>query len=152
MFRDGPERVLVFRVGAERFAVRLAEVDEVMDAPAVRPLPDRRAPMLGIATLRGELVSVYDARPLLDLTAAPAETDGSAMLLFARGAKRVGLAIDDVFDAITVEPDDLRSAPGTEAADGILIGVVRRDRDLIGVLDAGALLDAALAMTDGDRP
>ena len=67
MFRDGPERVLVFRVGAERFAVRLAEVDEVMDAPAVRPLPDTRAPMLGIATLRGELVPVYDARPLLDL-------------------------------------------------------------------------------------
>lgn len=151
MFRDGPERVLVFRVGAERFAVRLAEVDEVMDAPPVRPLPDTRAPMLGIATLRGELVSVYDARPLLDLDDAPAETEGNAMLLFARGAKRVGLAIDDVFDAITVEPDDLRSAPGTEAADGILVGVVRRDRDLIGVLDAGALLDAAMAMTEGER-
>ncbi len=151
MFRDGPERVLVFRVGAERFAVRLAEVDEVMDAPAVRPLPDTRAPMLGIATLRGELVPVYDARPLLDLEDGAAETERSAMLLFARGAKRVGLAIDDVFDAITVESGDLRSAPGTEAADGILVGVVRRDRDLIGVLDAEALLDAAMAMTDGER-
>jgi chemotaxis signal transduction protein len=120
-----------------------------MDAPALRPLPDARRPMLGVAALRDELVSVYDVRPLLDLDDAPSEA--GAMLLFARGAKRVGLAIDDVFDAIVVEPGDLRSAPGTEAADGILVGVVRRGPDLIGVLNAGALLDAALAMTDGDR-
>jgi chemotaxis signal transduction protein len=61
--------------------------------------------------------------------------------LFERDGRRIGLAIDDVYDAITVEETDLRSVPGSEAADGVLVGVVRRGTDLVAVLDAKALLD-----------
>ena len=40
MFRDGAERFLVFGIGAERFAVPLSAVDEVIDAPSVQRIPD----------------------------------------------------------------------------------------------------------------
>ena len=64
------------------------------------------------------------------------------VLLFASGDHRFGLAIDDVYDPMLVEADDVRSAPGVDASDGLLLGVVRRGTDLIGVLDAGALMRA----------
>ena len=32
-------RMLVFRLGAERFALPLADVDEVVEMPAIQPLP-----------------------------------------------------------------------------------------------------------------
>lgn len=147
MFRDGAERLLVFRMGAERFALRLGAVDEVIDAPPVQPLPDAAEGQLGLTTLRDELIAIFDPGPILHVTVSTA----SAVLLFRRGGKRVGLAIDDVYDAITVEADELRSAPGSEAADGILAGVVRRGPDLIGVLDADALLDAVTSVSEGER-
>jgi purine-binding chemotaxis protein CheW len=151
MFRDGVERLLVFRVGPERFAVTLGAVDEVIDFPPVQPLPDASATLRGLATLRGELVSIYDPRPLLNVGG---DAHG-AVLLFERGGRRVGLAIDDVFDAIVVEEAELRTAPGRDASDGILVGVVRRGNDLVAVLDADALIDgfttAAMSVREGER-
>jgi chemotaxis signal transduction protein len=142
MFRDGAARLLVFRVGAERFAVALDAVEEVIDAPAVQPLPDAPPNVLGVAAIRGELVPMYDPRSVLRVAGS---VDGAA-LLFGRGGRRLGLAIDDVYDAITLAEDELLSAPGVEAADGILRGVTRRGDSLVAVLDADALLHAVSAV------
>ena len=152
MFRDGPARLLVFRVGAERFGVELQAVDEVIDAPAVQSIPDAPATVLGVATIRGELITVYDPHPLLRVQGRLEEGGNGAALLFARDDRRVALAIDDVYDAIRIEDGDLLKAPGGGAAasDGILVGLIRRAGELIGILDANALLDAAIA-GDGER-
>lgn len=158
MFRDGAERVLVFRVGAERFAVPLAAVDEVIDAPPMQRLPDASPSQLGLAALREELVMVYDARPLLHVSdsdassASVADVAGfaGALLLFERDGRRIGLAIDDVQDAVTIDADEVRPLPGADASDRTLIGVVRRDAELIAILDVRALLDSAVgAVTVG---
>jgi len=147
MFRDGAERFIVFRVGGERFAVPMADVDEVIEAPAVQRVPDAGATTLGIAGVRGTFLTVYDPRPLLGVGGDVA----GAVLLFVRDDRRVGLAIDDVFDPLTFDQHELRPAPGADASDGILIGVVRRGSDLIAVLDTQALLDAAVAVPEGER-
>lgn len=141
MFRDGPERLLVFRVGAERFAVRLSAVDEVVDAPVVRPLPDAGERVMGIATIRGALVTIYDPRPLLNVSGAVDD----AALLFLRSGTRVGLAVGGVHDTVIVEQAEVRPAPAGEVSDKLLVGVARRDRDLIAILDADVLVDRAMA-------
>ena len=149
MFRDGPERLLVFRVGAERFAVQLSAVDEVVDAPQVRPLPDTAQRVMGVATIRGALVTIYDPRPLLHV----AGTVDDAALLFVRGDTRVGLVVGGVYDTVLVEQAEMRAAPSAEVSEKLLLGVVRRDRDLIAILDAGVLLDAAVGVAEamGER-
>jgi purine-binding chemotaxis protein CheW len=127
--------MLVFRVGGERFALPLEAVDEVIDLPPVQSLPDSSNRVLGVATLRGALVSVLDPRTILHVGADTYDM----VLLFGVGSHRVGLAIEDVYDPIVVEPGDVRPAPGVDASDGLLLGVVRCGADLIGVLDGGAL-------------
>jgi chemotaxis signal transduction protein len=148
MFRDGVERLLVFRVGGERFGLDLRSVDEVIDAPVVQSIPDASRTVLGVATIRGELITLYDPRPLLRVEG---RLDGAA-LLFMRDDRRVGLAIDDVYDAVAIDEAECLKAPGggADASDGILVGLVRRGGELIGILDANALLDAAIA-GDGDK-
>ena len=145
MRSDGATRMLVFRVGSERFALPLAAVNEVVDMPAIQQLPDASTNILGIATLRGELVSIYDPRPLLH---AGGDSNG-LVLLFAADNRRIGLAIDDVYDPMLIEAEELRSAPGVDAADGLLLGVVRRGTDLIGVLDEDALMRAVTQKSEG---
>jgi purine-binding chemotaxis protein CheW len=149
MFRDGPERLLVFRIGAERFAVRLSAVDEVVDAPQVRPLPDTAQRVMGLATIRGALVTIYDPRPLLNVTGDV----NDAALLFARSGARVGLAVGGVHDTVVVDLAELRPAPGADVSEKLVLGVVKRDRDLIAILDAGVLVDTAVGVVEamGDR-
>jgi len=141
--RDGPTRLLVFRVAAERFAVPLMLVDEVMDSPPIQRLPDTPAVQLGVAALRGELVTVFDARAVLRVPPAAGDGAPRALLLFRHDGRRVGLAVDDVHDAITVDDEDVRSLPGADASDRTLVGLVKRNSDLIAILDAGAVLEAA---------
>jgi purine-binding chemotaxis protein CheW len=147
MFRDGHARLLVFRVGGERFAVPLSSVDEVIDTQLVQRVPDAAATVLGVVSVRGALLTVYDPRPLL---LVEGRVDG-AMLLFVRGDRRVALAIDDVFDPVVIAEEELLPTPGGKAADALLMGVVRRGTDLIAVLDSDALLDAAMEVPQGER-
>ena len=147
MFRDGIARLLVFQLGAERFAVALEAVDEVIDAPAVQPLPDASPDIRGIATLPGGLVTVYDPRRLLNTGAG---IDGAA-LLFRRDDRRVALAVDEVCDALVVNEHELLGVPGGNGSDTMLIGVIRRGNELIAVLSANALLDAVTVVGQGER-
>ena len=147
MFRDGVARLLVFRVGSERFGVPLSDVDEVIEAQPVQRVPDSRASVLGVATVRGVLMTVYDPRPLLSVGG----NVDAALLLFARGDRRMALAIDDVFDPVDVAEHELLSPPSGTDVDGIVIGVVRRGSDLVAVLDTAALFDAAGNMAQGER-
>jgi purine-binding chemotaxis protein CheW len=153
MFRDGEARVLVFRVGPERFAVSLLAVDEVIEAPEVQRMPDAPLQVRGVATLRGQLLSIYDPLALLGAPSSSADRPASpgATLVFTRAGEthRMGLAVDDVYDAITISESEMRGVPGSDGSDGALLGLVRRGSELIGVLDVNALLDNAVAVSPG---
>ena len=86
---------------------------------------------------------LYDARVILDVE-QPGTAPGAALLFWA-DSRPVGLAIDDVFDPVLVEAQELRPMPGGGTTDAMMRGLVRRGGDLIAVLDGAALLDTMLA-------
>jgi purine-binding chemotaxis protein CheW len=143
MFSDGLARLLVFRLGDERFGLFLNTVDEVIEAPAFQRLPDAPPAQLGVASIRGELVMVYAASHLLN--AGGAAGGAGVLLLFRRGDRRIGFAVDDVQDALTIEERDIYAVPGADASDRTLLGLVRRHSDLIAILDVDAVLDLTTA-------
>jgi chemotaxis signal transduction protein len=147
MSRDEPSRVLVFRVGDERFGIPLSDVHEVLDAQPIQRVPDASDAVLGVTSIRGALTTVYDVRALLS---AGGTADG-ALLVFDRGNRRVALAIDDVFDATVVAPREILPVPRRAASDGLLTGMLRRGSELVAVLDTNALLAAATSERQGDR-
>lgn len=136
--RLGKADVLVFRVAGELFAVELIASEEALDMPLLHQLPEMPPDMLGVFTLRGALVSVFAPRGVLGV----AHGDATTVVVFAGVERRIALAVDDVDDVLTIDLRTLRDAPGTESSDGVLLGVVHRGRDLIGILDADALLAA----------
>ena len=147
MFRDDAERALVFRVGRERFAVALDDVDEVVDAPPIQRLPDTAPEVLGVVAIRGMLVTVYDLRPLLSVEGSVS----GALLIFRRGERRVAFAVDDVYDPIAIAPGDVLPVPSVALGDGRLTGMVRRGNELIAIIASGALFDATTEVNAGDR-
>ena len=117
----------------------------------MRPLPDAAQRVMGIATIRGALVTIYDPRPLLNV-AGRCRRCGATV-----PTRRQDASVwrwDGVYDTVLVDRSEVRPAPGADVSDKLLIGVVRRDRELIAILDAAALLDAAVggAEAQGGRP
>lgn len=134
--RRGAVELLIFRAGGELFGVELCEVEEAMDVPELHGLPEMPFAMRGVFTLRGTTVSVFDAAGILGVRERPP----GAVLVFAQQDHRVALAIDDVDDVMTLDLRTLRESPGAELNDGLLLGVARRGPDLIGILDADAVV------------
>lgn len=143
--RSGSVELLLFRVGHELFAAPLASVDEVVELPAIRHLPEMADDMLGMFALRGRMMPIYSPSRSRGVSLGAAPT---AALVVRAGAQRVALAVDDVDDVLDLDLGTLRDAPGVDDADGILLGVARRGRDLVAVLDGDALVVACLT----DRP
>ena len=134
--RVGMAQLLIFRVARELFAVELVTAEEALDMPPLHRLPEMPPSMLGVFTLRGALVSVFEPQVCLGIRCQKSAT----VVVFCGGERRVAIATDDVDDVATVDLATVRDAPGARAKEGALLGVVHRGDDLIAVLDAHALI------------
>jgi purine-binding chemotaxis protein CheW len=141
--RLGTAQLLVFRVARELFAVELITAEEALDMPVLHRLPEMPASMLGVFTLRGALVSVFEPHVVLGVNCLHAET----AVVFCGGDRRVAIATDDVDDVVTVDLRTVRDAPGARAKDAALLGIVHNDSTFIALLDAEALIAAYRAAT-----
>ena len=131
--------VLIFRLGGEYFALDLACAEEVLELPALERLPHASAAMLGVAALRDGLLPVYTPEPALRVARAKAR---GVLVVVRSGERRVGLAVDDVEDVMTIEPSMVRRPPVSGTGGAVLRGIARRGSDLVGILDADALVSA----------
>ena len=140
--REGQSDTLVFRVGPECFAIDLAAVEEAIELPSVHHLPEMPEHLLGVFELRGRLVPVYSPERVLRVALT---REAAAVLVLRANEKRLGLAVDDIDDVLTIDAASVRRAPVPDNEDNVLLGVIRRGSDLLSLVDAESLALACLA-------
>jgi purine-binding chemotaxis protein CheW len=85
--------MLLFELATQRFALAVADVVEVVQAVAVRSLPNAPPVVEGVINLRGEVLPVLDIRARFGL--APKAVEVSDHFLIVRaGPRRVVLRVD----------------------------------------------------------
>ena len=136
-------RACVVTMGGRTLAVDVREAREVMKLDTIAEVPGARAPLLGVASLRGRVLAVADARPALALS--PAAAAPTVAIVLAANGLEAAVPIDAVlglewFDA-PLPPDDIAEGPLKTFAAGL---VPRPDNPAI-LLDAARLLDALRA-------
>lgn len=99
MAEAGAERVVVCRVGTERFGLPVASVRAVVALPPVARIPGAPTAVRGLANVRGTLVTAVSGAGLLSRPEAGAEAEWLVVLMMLGG--RVGLAVDEVEDLHT---------------------------------------------------
>ena len=139
--RSGLAELLMFRVGAERFAVELSCVEEAIDLPEPHHVPEMPPAMLGVITVRETLTPVFTPDEALGVAA---ESKGAA-LIFRSNRGRFALAIDDVDDVMSLDLAQLRDAPGIDGTDALILGVARNGSGIVALVDAEALIAACQA-------
>ncbi|HRD49402.1 MAG: chemotaxis protein CheW [Candidatus Competibacter sp.] len=82
-----------FRIGGVGLLIGQDTSSEVLERAPVYPLPKAPAWLLGLVNLRGNLVPVFNVKPLLELEDGDAP-DKSRLLILGGGDKAVGILID----------------------------------------------------------
>jgi purine-binding chemotaxis protein CheW len=137
----GLRRACLFLLGGARFAVDVRQAQEIVVLDAVTRVPGGPAPLLGVTNVRGTVLAVADARPLLGLPPRGV-TAGAQAVVLAEGDLRAAIPIDQILGLDWFgeprEPDE-----GARRAFGRLaLGVLRRGDEPFTLLDGRAVLDA----------
>jgi len=130
--------LLCFDLGAERFAIPLSSVDEIVDACDIESARNTGG-ALGVLRVRGELLPVYDATHVLQ---SPRVNRQPLALILPSANTFVAVLVDGAEAAPQVSLDGLRTPPALISADRVLDGVLRVGARWVGLIHPNAFVDA----------
>ncbi|MBA2077217.1 chemotaxis protein CheW [Rhodanobacter sp. PCA2] len=141
--RTGVDRHwLTFRIGAQLYAARLAEVSEVIRDEELTPVPGAAADLLGVRHLRGRIVPVMDGRRRLGLPAQPAADPLAVrIVMLMHAGQPLGLKVDAVGELIDGDGLEIAPPPPGRASrdDDPVSGVLPWRDGFVALLDARRL-------------
>jgi len=142
-----PERSFIrFEMGGERFCVPLESVTKIERVPPIVPVPRTPSFVRGIASLRGEIVTVIDLAAVIG--GEPAVTMPHGLLVFADGQRRVGVLSDGLPDYFRIVASQLLPAPTGRAGDALIANAIEREEGTIAVLDVTKLMEVLARRSD----
>ena len=139
--RDG---FVSFRLAGQWLGLPVTVAQEVLAEQAVAPVPLAPPGVAGFLNLRGQIVTAVDLRVRLGLPPR-AEGERTMNIVVRDGDELFALLVDEVGDVVEVDADRLEPTPPTLEPRWreCCAGVVRMERGLLVVVDAGGLLRAS---------
>jgi purine-binding chemotaxis protein CheW len=134
------DEFLTFRLGGEDYGVPIEQIREVLRTPPITEVPRAPAHVLGVVTVRGEIVAVIDTRRRLGLGGG--DVAAGRIVIVDAGEGPLGLLVDAVAGVVRLPQGSIEPCPQgiAAAATDCVTGIGRwRDR-LFMVVDVGALL------------
>ena len=132
----GP-RACVVVLGGQHFAVDVTDAREVVLLETTTPVPGAPAELIGVMNLRGNVLPIMEARPLLGL---PVGAGTDRALILADGERRAAVLIEGVLGLTAL---DGVQAPGEDPG-GLAVGEVNADTGGRATLLDGRAVLAAL--------
>jgi len=131
--------LLCFRLGDSPYAVPVERVREIVRARSVTPMPRVPDFVLGVISLRGEIVQVLDLRMRLSLEAKPRTKASRIIVLHGEDDRVTGVLVDAVNDVLRVTEEAFRPAAAGDGA--AVVELCTRGEEFISVIDLERVLD-----------
>ncbi|UUR08331.1 chemotaxis protein CheW [Sphingomonas glaciei] len=140
MSGDHELQAVTFGLDAERFAIPVSLVREILDYRETFRIPNGPDYLLGLTELRGEGITTVDLRLCLGLTSAAHTLSTRILVVDVPLAERVitlGLVVDRVLDVSTFKADEVGQAPdiGSRWASDYIAGIARSNEGFVVFLD-----------------
>lgn len=133
------DRAVVFRLGEQRYAFPVSQVQEIQQIVRPTQVPDTWPALLGMIDLRGKVLPLIDLRRLLGMP--PTDYDLQTPMVIGRsGEVLIAFVVDEVEDVVDVPDDCIQAPSGIYELAEKMLGVCRLGEGLIFVLDAPSLL------------
>jgi chemotaxis-related protein WspD len=141
---EGAATAIVFRIGAEWFALSPLAFDEIVEPLPIRALPHRRGgAVLGLVSVRGELLVCLSLARVIGLADTGQPAPCGRLIVVSHVAGRIAFPVDEVCSIHAYQARELKELPATVArtasnfADGLLAWSGR----VVGRLDGARLAD-----------
>lgn len=134
------DELLTFFISGQQFGIPILQVQDVLRAQAVTPIPLSNHEIEGVLNLRGRVVTAINVRKRLGLDK---QDDNKGMsIVVEHSSELFSLIIDSVGDVMRLKKDDFERNPAT--LDPIWRefsrGIYQLDNNLLIVLDIAKLL------------
>ncbi len=138
-----------FILGDETYAIDVMQVQEVLRPVEITPVAGSPHYVLGVINLRGNVVTVIDARKRFNLMPIKS-TDDTRILLVEVKEQVVGVLVDRIGEVLQVSQEQIESAPNVVNGDvsGNIQGVTTRGDELVEIIDLDKLLAEELSQSD----
>lgn len=138
-------RFVCFQLGSGSYCVAADNVAEVSHPLSVTRLPGGTAPLMGIASLRGEIVAVIDLRTMLNEKPPAFSSKPKFVVVMSPGGEcPVAMPVDGMRDMISAQPADLSAETPNSP---FIKGSISLDGINAGVVDIGELRNAVTRCT-----
>jgi len=137
----GQFQCVTFTLEHEIYGINVMQVQEVLREVEVAPVPGAPNYVLGIINLRGNVVSVIDARTRFGLP--PKESDDMTRIIVIEVQQQIiGILVDSVAEVVDINRSEVDSAPNVGNAETAkyIDGVVSRGDMLLILVDLNKLL------------
>lgn len=134
---------LVFSLAGEHYGIELQRIREILSPPVLTLVPRCPRDVIGICSVRGMLVTVFDLRIRLNLEERPLTRLSRVLLSESPKGEVVGLVVDDVRNVVRLLPEEFELAQtvlGGDLSDFVL-GVGRPKGEPIILLDQQRLTE-----------
>jgi chemotaxis signal transduction protein len=111
--------VIVFSIGASRYAIELRWVREVVTLGFVTSVPTAAPVLGGLCNLHGSILPVLDVAALLDQPAGPPARQGDGALVLEAEATVCALRVDQVDHVATLPASDPVGAEPSTVVDAV---------------------------------
>lgn len=132
---------VTFALAEEHYAVPAESVNEVLRHSEITPVPGAPGFVLGIINLRGDVVTVVDARRVFGLPDSKV-TPQTRIVVIEIEDYIIGVMVDRVTAVVDLREDLMEASPntGNDAANRFIHGVYNEDdRDLLILVDFATL-------------
>ncbi len=132
---------VTFTLEDETYGINVMQVQEVLREIEVAPVPGAPHYVMGIINLRGNVVSVIDARVRFGLPPRDS-TDFTRIIVIEVQQHIIGILVDSVAEVVDIKHSEIETAPnvGTDETSRYIDGVVSRGDKLLILVDLKKLL------------
>src|SRR5438874_11788089 len=123
--------VIVFAIGAARYAVELRWVREVVTLGFVTAVPTAPAALGGVVNLHGTILPVLDLAALLDQPAGPAARQGDGALVLEAEGTVCALRVDQVDHVASLPAAERSSSTSGASTDSAVVDATGRPLTLL---------------------
>lgn len=101
---------LSFRLGEDVYAGPVSLIREILKPPPLTPVPRAPFSVMGIVSVRGQLVTVIDLRRRLRLPEAGTTRRSRVLLVNPHGVEVLGLFVDEVLQVYRLADEEIEHA------------------------------------------
>lgn len=101
-------QVVVFDLGDQAFATDVSTVREIIHFEGIRSIPHTPASLLGVTTIRGEIIPVIDLAEFLKIESSLSTEEKKLIIVEFSGQEiKAGIAVDNVRRIYNIPEDQL---------------------------------------------